>query len=128
MVDYTDDCQRNLAKVKGIFKLYNAKRYNDLLQFVCDDIVSYCPTFVNGDRSIKSISGKSAYRKHLEEFREAFGQYEVISSFPTATSTSVLVVDERGNPGNFSFEVTGSERLMSRVFFLHQPDKQMQAA
>lgn len=119
---YEEIANARTARIKALFELYNTRRFDEMLVHFCDNMMSYLPTVLNGaDMEMKLSDGKAQYRRNLESFHDAFGRIEVLGVFATDDCSSVRVIDEKGNPGTFSFEVEPPDRRVSRVFFHHQP-------
>lgn len=121
-MNYADEATAHDARVRGLFDLYNARRFDDMLAFYSDDVMCFLPTVIAPGRDeLKWSHGKDEYRYHLGIFYDLFGQLTVTGVFATGEGSSVMVTDERGNTGTFSFEVSPTERRVKRVFFHHQP-------
>lgn len=127
-MSYTDETEAHNARVQGLIGLYNARRVDELMEHYCDDVVCFLPTIVvPGGEDQQWSHGKEEYRRQLDLFYEIFGKLSVVGVFASAEGSSVMVTDEHGNSGTFSFEVT-AERKIRRVFFHHQPGKPAAAA
>ena len=122
-MNYSDEVRAHEVRIRGLFALYDARRFDEMLEHFCDDVVCFLPTVIADEHDDMQWShGKAEYRRNLEAFHDLFGTLEVGGVFATADGSSVLVTDTHGNPGSFSFEVT-PERRVSRVFFHHQPGR-----
>ena len=128
-MNYTAATDAHLERVRGLFALYNERRFDEMLEHFCDDVSCFMPSVIAPGRDeLKWSHGKEEYRGHLEIFYSLFGQLRVGGVFATSHSSSVLVHDEHGNTGTFMFEVTRNERHVRRVFFHHQPGRAAMAA
>lgn len=122
-MNYSDEVQAHDRRIRGLFALYNDRRFDAMLEHYCEDVICFLPTVIDENHGDMQWShGRAQYRRNLERFRDIFGAFAVHGVFATADGSSVLVTDARGNTGTFSFEVT-PERKVSRVFFHHQPGR-----
>jgi hypothetical protein len=127
-MSYSDESKAHDERVKGLVALYNARRLDDMLEHFCDDVICFLPTVLaDSPIDIQWSNGKETYRRNLAIFYDLFGTLTVEGVFATKDSSSVLVTDEHGNNGTFSFEVT-AERKVKRVFFHHQPARAAKAS
>ena len=127
-MDYVAAAEAHELRIKALFGLYNEERFDEMLTHFNDDVVCFLPTVLQPtDVDIRWSMGKSEYRRNLQVFRGLFGRLEVDGVFATGHGSSVMVTDERGNSGTFSFEV-GDDRTVRRVFFHHQPGRAAKVA
>jgi hypothetical protein len=106
-MSYSDESKAHDERVKGLVALYNARRLDDMLEHFCDDVICFLPTVLaDSPIDIQWSNGKETYRRNLAIFYDLFGTLTVEGVFATKDSSSVLVTDEHGNNGTFSFEVT----------------------
>jgi hypothetical protein len=121
---YLEELAARRERTIRLFDLYNDSRFDELLGFFDDDIVSCMPD--RFDVSVpKTIftQGKLAYLEQLREARTRYGRMSVLDVFPVGLESSVTFRDESGNVGTFSIGLSEDGRVV-RIFYHHrQPER-----
>ena len=124
MPSYLEELAARRERTVRLYELYNDSRFDELLAFFDDDIVSCMPD--RFDVSVPKtifLQGKLAYLDQLREFRTRYGRMTVLDVFPVELESSISFCDESGNTGTFSIGLSPQGQIR-RIFYHHrQPER-----